>query len=199
MAVHTTTWPLCNHSNRKLMINFSSSKLWSAWLKLLVSFFLPTFRDNVSVQSWRVKQCKKNAGNGVDGDWCSENVLLASRVSGQFMSCPVFNRTENIHDILFEFHVMRRRRELWLNSVFWCKTDFRIFTRPKLIVLFCVLFVCKCVPHYCHRVSTRLQLNMCLYLSTAAESCLFLDMNVWTRKLTFVSSAPLYTLCTSCR
>jgi hypothetical protein len=38
MAVQTTTWPLCNYSNRKLMINFSSSKLWSAWLKLLVSF-----------------------------------------------------------------------------------------------------------------------------------------------------------------
>jgi hypothetical protein len=25
------------------------------------------------------------------------------------------------------------------------------------ILLFCVLFVCKCVPYYCHRVSTQLQ------------------------------------------
>jgi hypothetical protein len=32
-------------------------------------------------------------------------------------------------------------------------------TLPKLIVLFCVLFVCKCVLYYCQRVSTQLQLT----------------------------------------
>jgi len=32
-----------------------------------------------------------------------------------------------------------------------------------LIVSFCVLFVCKCVLYYCHRVATQLQLTNISY------------------------------------
>ena len=32
-------------------------------------------------------------------------------------------------------------------------------TLPRLIVLFCLLFVCKCVLCYCHRVATQLLFN----------------------------------------
>jgi hypothetical protein len=39
-------------------------------------------------------------------------------------------------------------------------------TLPKLIVLFFVLFVCKCVLYYCRWVSTQLQLtNISIYIS----------------------------------
>ena len=48
---------------------------------------------------------------------------------------------------------------LWFNSQIWGTAR----TLPKLIVSLCVLFVCKCVLYYSHRVATQLQLTYISY------------------------------------
>jgi hypothetical protein len=53
------------------------------------------------------------------------------------------------------------RQILGYNSQRWGMARFL----PKLIMLFCLLFVCKCVLYYCHWVSTQLQLtNISIFL-----------------------------------
>jgi hypothetical protein len=48
----------------------------------------------------------------------------------------------------------------------YCYVIFCVFC---IIVLFCVLFVCKCVLYYCHRVSTQLQLIISINQSITCE------------------------------
>jgi len=53
-------------------------------------------------------------------------------------------------------------------------------TLPKLIVSFSVLFVCKCVLYYRHRLSTQLQLNISVYISSYVWSTALYGAENWT-------------------
>ena len=64
-----------------------------------------------------------------------------------------------------------------------------------LIVLFCVLFVCKCVLYYCHRVSTQLQLINISYHHYANQLQFFLIPTLPVLFLVHDDSLTQYTKC----
>jgi hypothetical protein len=47
------------------------------------------------------------------------------------------------------------------------------------LVLFSVLFVCKCALYYCHRVSNHLQLNICHIIYLHLHCCYTIDRLGW--------------------
>jgi hypothetical protein len=81
-------------------------------------------------------------------------------------------------------------------------------TVPKLTVLFCVLFVCKCVLYCCHRVATQLQLtNISYHINgkafgkkvTEYKMCvlIFSTTFVWNISHSAKNSARYFHKCTS--
>jgi hypothetical protein len=68
-----------------------------------------------------------------------------------------------------------------------------------LIVLFCVLFVCKCVLYYCRRVSTQLRLNISyFFLILTFIPCIFCSIFTNNQQMHFFDSLLLDSTAPTC-
>ena len=50
-------------------------------------------------------------------------------------------------------------------------------------MLFCVLFVCKCVLYYCHRVETQLQLTNISYQVAGCNICTKIALKISAQRI----------------
>jgi hypothetical protein len=96
-----------------------------------------------------------SAGWGLSGSpYAFSVVFITEETDGLWDKGPEDTNTVDVQTLL----------EAFLNTI-WTLFDHsglesqKVFQPKLLIVLFYVLFVCKCVLYYCHHVSTQLQLT----------------------------------------
>jgi len=114
------------------------------------------------------RQCTYNVTH-----WCVRVMFIPPRLSKEPDNISPKRsalRRRNVADVNKPYLELQVRSPIFLpnfNQIWTFKTGFHeapqqrgtARTLPKLIVLFCVPFVCKCVLYCCHRGATQLQLT----------------------------------------